>query len=572
MEQDKSTRDYEFTPSQDWFSFNMGTWRSLFARIAAPAPRILEIGSWEGRSAVFLLTELCRDGGELVAIDHFDLMTTEAGRERYRKLTYNLSLTGRPFRIIDEFSVPGLMTLLTEEMSATEPGFDWVYVDGSHEADDTFLDGELAWRLARKGAVVIFDDYHWDKKPEESMHHPRRGIDAFLALHAGQFTLLSSETQYQVIVQKTTDMRIGFLVKDKKPDAKEMLESALNYGVHVALTIDDDYAMAAGVAIRSAATHTTGRVTFYVVGRDLPDETKAKLRACVNDEHNKTIVFIDLPRHYSPLSAEIAFPEDLTWGKLAMISLLPVERVLYLDADVLVRGDLKDLWDTDLGGKLLAAAPDVGLPSGHDADGVRNIPYFNAGVLLMDFAPIRARLPALHALVGEMKDSPHKDQDALNVHFKGDWQALSLKWNAQGLGTYARYRTPDRDALDLKEMEDPRIVHFTGPLHPGMAEVLNPFVQPYTSKPWGYAGAPGHPYTDDWWNVLEETAWRGWRASSEYMSICEKKKEESISSAVEAFRKKFSATLQSISQTQPKPPVHLYKVYNVPQVFMSTLA
>ncbi|RDX52962.1 glycosyl transferase [Lentinus brumalis] len=539
MQQNKPLPDYEFTPSQDWFSFNIDTWRSLFPRVAARTPRILEIGSWEGRSAVFLLTELCREGGELVSIDHFDLMTTEAGRERYRKLTHNLSLTGEAFRIIDEFSVPGLMTLLKEEMSATEPGFDWVYVDGSHEADDTFLDGELAWRLARKGAVVVFDDYHWDKEPEESMHHPKRGIDAFLVLHSGQFTLLSSSTQYQVILQKTTDMRIGFLTKDKGPDSKEMLESALNYGVHVALAIDEDYAMAAAVAIRSASRHTTGRVTFYVVGKDLSEETKAKLQGCVTAEHEKTMVFIDLPRHHSPLSAEIAFPDELTWGKLAIIDLLPIERVLYIDADVLVCGDLRVLWDTDMGGKPLAAAPDVGLPNGHDADGLRNIPYFNAGVLLMDLAHIRAGQSALHVLVGKLKDSSHKDQDVLNVHFKGDWLALSLKWNAQGLGTYARYRTPQRDALDLKAMEDPKIVHFTGPLHPSMADVLNPFVQPYTSKPWGYAGAPGHPYADDWWSVLEETAWGGWKISSGYVALCEKKKEESISAAVDAFRKKF---------------------------------
>ncbi|RPD62102.1 glycosyl transferase [Lentinus tigrinus ALCF2SS1-7] len=536
--QQNSTLGYEFTPSQDWFSFNIDSWRSIFPRVLAQSPRVLEIGSWEGRSAVFLLTELCQDGGELVSIDHFDLMTTEAGQERYRKLAHNLSLTGKPFRIIDEFSVPGLMTLLTEEMSAAEPGFDWIYVDGSHEADDTFLDGELMWRLARKGAIVIFDDYHWDKEPEDSVHHPRRGIDAFLALHAGQYILLSSETQYQVILQKTTDMRIGFLVKEKQLGSKERLASALNYGIHVALTIDEGYAVAAAVAIRSAVMYTTGRVTFYVVGRDIAEETRAKLRGCISDEREKTIAFIDLPGH-SQSSAQLALPDHLTWGKIAMVPLLPVERVLYLDADVLVRGDLHELWDMDLGGKPLAAAPDVGLPNGHDALDMKNTPYFNAGVLLMDLALVRMHLSALHTLATKMRDSSHKDQDVLNVHFKGDWQPLSLRWNAQGLGTYARYRTPERDALDLEEMDDPKIVHFTGPLHPSLAEVLNPFVQPFTSKPWGYAGAPGHPYADDWWSILEETTWRGWRTSSEYIAICEKQKGESIRIAVEAFLNSF---------------------------------
>jgi len=50
------------------------------------------------------------------------------------------------------------------------------------------LDGELAWRLARKYAIIVFDDYHLDRGPEDSIHHPKRGIDAFLLLHQGDVT------------------------------------------------------------------------------------------------------------------------------------------------------------------------------------------------------------------------------------------------------------------------------------------------------------------------------------------------------------------------------------------------
>ncbi|KAI0773707.1 glycosyl transferase [Fomes fomentarius] len=472
---------YQFTETQDWFSFNIETWRGLFKHITSPSPRVLEIGSWEGRSAVFLLTELCGEGGELVCIDHFDSMETDAGRERYRKVTHNLSLTGRRYRIINQFSVPGLVSLITDEISTESPGYDWIYVDGSHEADDTFLDGELAWRLARNGAIVIFDDYRWNKEPEDSVHHPKRGIDAFLTLHAGEYTRLSSDTQYQMIIKKKTDMRIGFLVKSERTPPQSV-ERALNYGINVALTIDSGYAMPAAVAIRSTAKHTLGRVTFYVIGRGLSGDTKAKLQQSIVDQMNQTIVFIDLP---SSLPSSESLPSGMTWGKIAMVSLLSVERVLYLDADVLIRGDLKELWDTDLEGKPIAAAADVGLPAGHDSEGVNGIVYFNAGVLLMNLTVIRGRLKELYADAARMKNSTHQDQDALNVHFKDNWRAVSLKWNAQGLGTYARYRMPERDALPLREMEDPKVVHFTGALHPSVAEVLNPFVQPYGAKPWG---------------------------------------------------------------------------------------
>src|SRR6267154_753710 len=107
-----STDEYEFTQTQDWFTFNIPSWKSLFSLVTAPEPRVLEMGSWEGRSAVFLLTTLCAQGGEIVCIDHFDLMSNPAGRERHCRLTQNLARTGRLYRILPQFSVPALYTLL----------------------------------------------------------------------------------------------------------------------------------------------------------------------------------------------------------------------------------------------------------------------------------------------------------------------------------------------------------------------------------------------------------------------------------------------------------------------------
>jgi len=206
---------FQFTPTQDWFSGHRDEWRSYFSLIDNPNPRALEIGTWEGRSAVFLLQEFCTSTdkrGGLTIIDHFDLMQTGDGQARFAKVKHNLALAGGSYRIVDEFSVPGLMRLLEEEMRASNPGFDWVYIDGSHRADDTFLDAEMSWRLSRKGAVVVFDDYRWDKEPEDSIEHPKRGIDAFLQLHTGEYEILCKPEDYQMVVRKTLDMRIGFLM------------------------------------------------------------------------------------------------------------------------------------------------------------------------------------------------------------------------------------------------------------------------------------------------------------------------------------------------------------------------
>ena len=86
-------------------------------------------------------------------------------------------------------------------------------------------------------------------------------------------------------------------------------------------------------------------------------------------------------------------------------------------------------------------------------------------------------------------------------------------------------------------MDEPAIVHFTGPVHPSVAEVLNPFVQPYSAKPWGYAGAPGHPYTEEWWAVLEQTGWKGWRSSEERKEYGAREREKASEWSVKEFER-----------------------------------
>ena len=533
LDANATTELYEFTSTQDWFSFNKAAWQDIFPLVLSKAPRVLEIGSWEGRSAVFLLTTLCATSGELVCIDHFDLMGTAEGRERYRKLTHNLALTGRPARVLPQFSVPALCTLLREEMNKDhEAGFDWIYIDGSHRSDDTLLDAELAWRLARPGCILIFDDYNWPEQPFDSPHHPRRGIDAFLAVHKGEYECLSTNPeQYQIVLQKKIPMRIGFLLE---PGRDGQLYDAFEYGMNIALTIDSACAMAAAVTLRSVVEHVQGRITFYIVDCGLLAEDKSKIEASLPMRSNITLLFIALPPN--SLTSDMG----AVWAKVDMMKCLPVQRVLYLDADVLVRKDLRELWNTNLDGQSLAAAPDVGCPMGHS--GVPRGEYFNAGVLLVDLARTRSTLLELDARCREMAHSKFREQDALNVHFTTDWVALSLGWNAQGLGTYAGRASVDRDGLCLEEeeVEDPAIVHFTGPVHPPVEVVLNPYVQPYTAKPWGYAGAPGHPYEREWWDMSEKTAWKGWRETTNYKETCEKARTEALKSVKEEFDRRLA--------------------------------
>ena len=539
------------TTSQDWFTRNIPIWEPYIDILLSTlpvgrAPRALEVGSREGRSAIYILTKICNTPDSLhVCIDHFDLLSTVEGRERHVKVVHNLTLTGSPFRILDDFSIPGLMTLLNEEAANQDGGFDFIYINGSHEADDTFLDAELAWRLTRPGGLIILDDYKWDREPASSMHHPARGIDSFITLHEGQFELLHKE--YQVILRKTVKMRIGFLHKSVSSYTTSEL-NPFEYGIYVVICVNSSFAMAGAVALRSAIDATSGRMTFYIFDCGLQPEEKHKLEASIPQERadEVTLMLHSLP----PGSRGI---RDAMWAKVDMLMhpcLLPIERILYLDADVLVRRDLKDIWRTDMGGKPIGAVRDIAFPVGHPGlpEANRGRVYFNSGVLLVNLSLIRQRLPEMRDALATLEETLYKDQDFLNVFFS-DFYELDIVWNASGLGTYASWSSDSWSSDDRDNtwpqglatlLADPAIVHFTGALHPSMTSVLDDSFQPWLGKPWGYSGAPGNPFAENWWEVLEKTAWKGIRQDKTFKESLIVAKKAVVEAALAEFERRVS--------------------------------
>lgn len=296
--------------------------------------------------------------------------------------------------------------------------------------------------------------------------------------------------------------------------------------INIVLTIDSGYVMPAAVTLRSIAENVQGHITLYIVDCGIDAEDKQKITTSLPIRPDITVRFIDLPPN--AIASKLGPP----WARIDAMKCLPVERAIYLDADVLVRKDLRELWNADLKGHPLAAVPDIGRRRG-----VRRDRCFNSGVLLMDLTRIRVAFPELERRCYELKGSKFYDRDPLNAHFKDDWASLDLTWNAQGLGTYAKWVCVDEGKLCLEEMNDPAIVHFTGPVHPPMGVVLDFFQQPVAAKPWGYVGAPGHPYEKDWWDMLGRTTWRGWKETIDYKGAREQARRKVLKTAKEDFDK-----------------------------------
>ncbi len=188
-----------------------------------------------------------------------------------------------------------------------------------------------------------------------------------------------------------------------------------------------------------------------------------------------------------------------TYARLALSRLLPadVKKAVWLDADVLVTGDLERLWRTDLAGRHLLAVQDPCIPLVSSRYGIRRwrqlglaqqAKYFNAGVMLIDLDRWRRDEIGEHAgdyLRECAADVVFWDQEGLNAALCGRWGELDIRWNycpgftARGRPESARH--------------EPWIIHFAG-----------------TLKPW-LLPAPASGPRALFYRLLDETPWAGWR-------------------------------------------------------------
>lgn len=186
--------------SCDWTTSRIPLWLELFEDVRDRPLRVLEIGSWEGRSALFFLNYLpkCR----LTCVDTF------GGSAEHHEDDYFAALVPHAERRFDANVAPfasrveklkGASGTILPQLGVAGRRFDIAYVDGSHHAVDVYSDTALTWSLMAPSGVLILDDYGWELMHSER-ERPKLGIDAFLATIGGQYRTL--HCVYQMVIEK----------------------------------------------------------------------------------------------------------------------------------------------------------------------------------------------------------------------------------------------------------------------------------------------------------------------------------------------------------------------------------
>ncbi len=284
--------------------------------------------------------------------------------------------------------------------------------------------------------------------------------------------------------------------------------------VNIAFSSDDAYLPHAAAMLASALPHfAADRIynLFYLYSDVLPQRMEVFAS-----------IFRSYPQiRFHPLNVGDPFkgsyrsktraPSNATYNRFLLFELLPtLTRLLYIDCDMIVNGDLAEIFDTEMGDKKIAAVPDFimtrtltnkvetldpAVPDLYvyhrDKLGLNDeqiFSYFNAGLLLFNFAAMD--VPATgRELMAKAKSSRFlfRDQDLLNSYFKDSYLRLPAKYNVFNSHAMAYSKVPAANQAEaMAAKAEPFIIHYAAAYY----------------KPWEIAEVE---YSDEYWAALQKT-------------------------------------------------------------------
>ena len=256
--------------------------------------------------------------------------------------------------------------------------------------------------------------------------------------------------------------------------------------ISIAYAPDDNYVNQTVVSMKSALEHNE-QVEFIIMYSKLSAESMQKLGAVGGS--------LRLIKMDESQFADLTLSKWVTvqaWFRIKLPDLCKdLDKVLYLDCDTLIRGNLDELFSMDLTGKYLAGVKDVwGVSKYVKRLGMKSGVYVNSGMLLFNCNYCRKEHffdKVVDFAKNNAKIIEFCDQDSINKVVDEHKLVISPKYNLMDTwwrGGYYEFEG-EEEAEYLHAKENPVIAHLTG---------LKP----------AFKGC-GNKFKDEWWEVAKKT-------------------------------------------------------------------
>lgn len=239
--------------------------------------------------------------------------------------------------------------------------------------------------------------------------------------------------------------------------------------IPIFFSIDDNYAPFLKIALNSIVEHSSKENTYriYVLYSKLNKSNKKDIDLVIKDHSNFETYYIDMTEHITEISNAL-FTRDYysktTYYRLFIPRLFPeYNKALYIDSDLVVLGDIADLYNHDLGTNLIGATPDESVQIIPEFIayvekylGIKHEHYFNAGVIIMNLDELRKFdfENKFISLLSQIKFSVAQDQDYLNALCKDRVTYVSSVWDKMP------FENPNIKTEDIK------LIHYNLTLKP----------------------------------------------------------------------------------------------------------
>lgn len=279
-----------------------------------------------------------------------------------------------------------------------------------------------------------------------------------------------------------------------------------NY-MNIVICVDHRFVMQCGVLSYSICYNNNDtQIHFFImVDTSFTEEDKKDVSDIIysfNDGNQVDYILVEDNLVDNFLWYEKGYYTRQTFYRILMPQLLPmdVDKVLYLDADIIVRHSLTDLWTYNLDGYAVGAVPDGGSGLVKIYNRLKysiDLDYFNAGVMLINLGYWREKNLS-KIMCDYLMDNPDNersvlgDQDALNYVMRSSKIHLPLKYNVQPMFLYKNkylllsiYKYNE----ELTEARtNPCVLHYAG------------------CRPWEYRCM--HPYKKEFFKYQSKTKWK----------------------------------------------------------------
>ena len=259
--------------------------------------------------------------------------------------------------------------------------------------------------------------------------------------------------------------------------------------INILCSTDDNYVPYTGIMLTSLFENNPDE-SFHVflLTRGIREDSSQKLESVCKKYHSSISIitvnlsmFADCPiRPGDHVTLE-------TYFRLLAPRLLPdkIDRILYLDVDMVINGSIRALWEWDIEGFALGAIIDETFCDHEIYTRLRldtQSPYFNAGVLLLNLKYWREKEVSTRCMQC-IQDNPDillfHDQDTLNRVLPNEKVLLPITYNFQTgymlSWVYPNYPADFQAQIQETAKNQPIIIHFSGPMKPWFVSSDHPY-------------------------------------------------------------------------------------------------